>query len=102
MRIIRRFLCAPRGVTVDVFSVIGLALYLENPRWNAGVCDAILVEVEDYFFALLDFSFHLIRFTIVFGYLTVVSTVAGVYLLGNSILTCFGVKYAILPSFNSR
>lgn len=64
MGIVWRFLRAPRGITFDVLNVVALAFGFDDPRGNGGVNDAILVEVENHFFTLLDFGCHDVLITL--------------------------------------
>lgn len=58
MRIVWRFLGRKSRIAIYVLDVVALTLGLYNPRWNLWIRDAILVEVEDHLFTLLDFDFH--------------------------------------------
>lgn len=56
--VIRRLLGGPRGVGCDVPDVVGVALRLDDPRWDRGVSERGFVEVEDGFFAVFDLQHH--------------------------------------------
>ena len=58
MRVVGRFLRAPRSVTFNVVNIEGLTLRLKHPSRDRGVRDGILIEVEDHFLTRLDFDVH--------------------------------------------